>query len=351
MLPTMNEPVPPRPAMPRWLVGVFSVGAVIVAVPFAPWVVLAAWLGRYAKRVQLRILRFMPKRPELAATLSILAMVIIVVPIAALSASVIIDAIALVQQLLASDRGKTVLEQLAGGAPAPGGNATQHSFTSIEGIADLVRNQGERAWAIMTRVAGATAHFVIGVLILVTGMFGMIVEGEKWKAWMYKVAPFQPRTLDRLSDAFIETGRGLAYGIIGAGLIQAAVATIAFIVLQVPSALALGMLTLLFSVIPAVGTAIVWVPVAAGLAMTGRTGAAIILAVIGVAVIGSVDNLARPFLARRGKLALPGYVLLIAMFGGVELIGGWGLMLGPLVVRLAKEAIAIRAEPGDVITL
>jgi predicted PurR-regulated permease PerM len=64
-----------------------------------------------------------------------------------------------------------------------------------------------------------------------------------------------------------------------------------------------------------------------------------------VAVIGSVDNLARPWLARRGQLKLPSYVLLIAMFGGVELIGGWGLILGPLVVRLAKEAIAIRAEP------
>ena len=336
--------------MPRWLVAVLSIGSLIVAIPFAPWVVLAAWLGRYAKRVQLKILRHMPKRPELAATLSIVAMLIIVVPIAALSASVIIDAIALVQQLIASDQGKTVLEQLAGGTPPPGTDTTQHSFTSIEGMADLVRSQGERAWGILSRVAGATAHFVIGVLILITGMFGMIVEGDKWKAWMYKSAPFQPRTLDRMIDAFIETGRGLAYGIIGAGLIQSAVATIAFVVLQVPSALALGMLTLLFSVIPAVGTAIVWVPVAAGLAMTGRTGAAIALAVIGVAVIGSVDNLARPMLARRGKLALPGYVLLIAMFGGVELIGGWGLMLGPLVVRLAKEAIAIRAEPETVIT-
>ena len=46
----------------------------------------------------------------------------------------------------------------------------------------------------------------------------------------------------------------------------------------------------------------------------------------------------------RGQLQLPSYVTLIAMFGGVELLGGWGLMLGPLIVRLAKEAVLIRSE-------
>jgi predicted PurR-regulated permease PerM len=107
------------------------------------------------------------------------------------------------------------------------------------------------------------------------------------------------------------------------------------------------MLTLLFSVVPAIGTAIVWAPVAAGLALTGRTGAAIALAVIGVAVVGSVDNLARPWLAHRGKLQLPTWVVLTSMFGGVELLGAWGLVVGPLAVRLAKEALVISRQARD----
>jgi predicted PurR-regulated permease PerM len=115
----------------------------------------------------------------------------------------------------------------------------------------------------------------------------------------------------------------------------------------VPSALALGMLTLLFSVIPAIGTALVWVPVTAGLALTGRPGAAIALGIVGIALIGTVDNLARPYLARRGQLQLPTWVVLISMFGGVELIGGWGLLLGPLAVRLAKEALLIRSSASS----
>jgi len=106
----------------------------------------------------------------------------------------------------------------------------------------------------------------------------------------------------------------------------------------------LGLLTLLFSIVPLVGTAIVWVPVAAGLALTGRVGAGIGLAIYGVLVIGSIDNLARPWLARRGKLQLPTFVVLVSMFGAVELFGGWGVVFGPLLVRLAKEALEVRRE-------
>src|SRR5262249_37907949 len=161
------------------------------------------------------------------------------------------------------------------------------------------------------------------LLILVTGMYGVLVSGRGWYAWLEKHAPIAPANLARYGAAFIETGRGLWFGIVGAGMLQSLVATIAYLVLGVPSALALGLLTLLFSVIPAIGTALVWVPVAAGLAITGRTGAAIALGIIGVTLIGTVDNIARPFLTRRGQLQLPTWIVLIAMFGGVELIGGW----------------------------
>lgn len=341
----MLAPRMSRERMPRWLIGGLVIAAGILALPFAPWVILSVWLGRWAKRRLFGpLLRVLGKRPSLAASFTVVILLLVFVPIAALIASLTVDAIALVQQLMNSDAGKSVLEQLAGG-PKPGAQVTQHAMTSPEGIADLVRTQGARAWTIATQVAGATAHFVIGVLILVTGIFGLLLEGDKWYAWIEDNAPFQTTTVRRLADAFIETGKGLAYGIVGAGLIQAIIATIAYLIIGVPSALALGMLTLIFSVIPAIGTAIVWVPVTIGLALADRTGAAIGLGLVGIFAIGSVDNLARPFLARRGHLALPSYVLLIAMFGGVELIGGWGLVLGPLVVRLAKEAIAIRGEP------
>jgi hypothetical protein len=66
-----------------------------------------------------------------------------------------------------------------------------------------------------------------------------------------------------------------------------------------------------------------------GLALTDRGGAALALAVCGLAVIGTVDNLVRPLLARPGSLRLPTYVVLVAMFAGVQVIGAWGLLVAP----------------------
>jgi len=331
-----------RDPIPRWLLAILCVGAAIAVAPFTPWVVLALWLGMFAERIHAPLSRLMRGRSRISATLTVLLFTVVVVPIAALTASLVIDAVNLVQGLLTSEEAKTVLERLAGGGSDP--TRPHHDVTSMQGLVDLLMSQGERAWAILKQVAGAAAHVVIGLLILVSGIYGVLVEGKDWYAWLEKHAPCAPTTVHRFAAAFVETGRGMAFGIVGAGLIQSIVATITYLILGVPQALALGMLTLMFSVIPAVGTAIVWIPVAAGLALTDRTGAAVALAIIGVGVIGTVDNLARPYLAKRGKLQLPTYVVLISMFGGIELMGGWGLIMGPLVVRLAKEAVLIRSE-------
>lgn len=319
-----------------WIVLVLVVAAAIVIVPFAPWAILALWLGLYATRIHGPLTRRLGDRPRLAAALTTSLLALIALPIAAVIASMIDDAVLLVRNVLASDRTTAVFEQLV---QSGGGQGGEH-----QSITGMLAGQGDRAWAIARQVMGATAHVVIGLLILVAGIYGLLVEGRGWWAWIEGHSTVAPDHLRRFAHAFRETGRGLWFGVVGAGAIQAAAATIAFFILGVPHALPLGLLTLIFSVIPAVGTAIIWVPVAAGLALVGRTEAAIAMAAIGVFVISAIDNLARPWLARRGELALPSWVVLLAMFGGIELIGGWGLLFGPLVVRLAKEALAIRGE-------
>lgn len=325
-------------ALPRWLVGMLCVASFAIALPFAPWIILAVWLGLAGGYLHRPLCRRFGGRSGLAALVTLFAMLLLLLPVAIVIASLILDAIGLVQGALASGRASALFQHLASASGSGGPE------TSLHGVIDLVRNQGQQAWSIVSHVAGVAAHIVIGVVILVVGIYGVMVDGRTWYAWIERHAPCAPSELERLTAAFVETGRGMAYGVVGAGLIQSIIATVAYLVLGVPSAFALGMLTFMFSVVPAIGTAMVWIPVAIGLALTGQTTAAIILAVIGVAVIGTVDNFSRPYLARLGKLELPSYVVLVAMFGGIALIGGWGLILGPLVVRLAKEALALRTE-------
>lgn len=327
-----------------WTVIALVVAAGLVITPFLPWIVLALWLGLYARKIHGPLTDRLRGRSGLAATLTVSLLLVIALPIAAVVTSIVFDLIALVQRLLESNQAQAMLVRLVQGNGTDTTPDARQVLESGEGIIDLLKAQGGRAWTIASQVAGAAAHFVIGLLIMVTGMYGVLVNGRDWYAWLEDHGPLPAAHLERYGHAFIETGRGLWFGIVGAGMIQSIVATAAYLIIGVPSALALGMLTLLFSVIPAIGTALVWVPVTAGLAITGQTTAAIALGAVGVFVIGTIDNVARPWLARRGQLQLPTWMVLIAMFGGIELIGGWGLLLGPLVLRLAKEALLIRSS-------
>ncbi|MBA3819394.1 MAG: AI-2E family transporter [Deltaproteobacteria bacterium] len=341
-----------RTRLPTWLLAVLVFAAGYMFYPFLPWMALALWLGLYGRRVHEPLTRRLGGRAGLSATITVSLLLVIVLPIAAVVTTLVFDAIALVQELADSEQARAVFVKLVqnGNSGDPTGPRVQNpeeAMGAAQGAMDLIMAQGGRAWSIFQSLAGMAAHFVIGLLIMVTGMYGVLVEGRDWFIWLERHTPLQPEHFRRFGEAFMETGRGLWYGIVGAGLLQSIVATVAYLVLGVPSALALGMLTLLFSVIPAIGTAIVWVPVTAGLALTGRPLAALGLGIIGFAVIGTVDNLARPWLAHRGKLQLPTWLVLVSMFGGIELIGAWGLLLGPLLVRLAKEALVISREARD----
>ena len=88
----------------------------------------------------------------------------------------------------------------------------------------------------------------------------------------------------------------------------------------------------LMSLIPSVGSAIVWVPAAAALAITGDVGKAIALTVVGV-VIGLVDNALRPILVGRDA-GMPDYMILLSTLGGIAAFGISGLVIGPVVAGL-----------------
>lgn len=300
--------------------------------PFVSWILIALWAAVLIRPAHARLAARLGGRPRLAAMLTTLALVLFVTPLIVLLASLADDAVELVRRVLATDR----VQALLGQAPArPGGGG---------GLLGLAISQGGRAWTLAQGVAGTAAHAVLGLLIAIWGIDVVLVDGARWSAWLEAHAPIAPEAFRRLAGATIETGRGLFFGILGAGLAQAVVATAFYVGLGVPQALALGALTLACSIIPAIGTAMVWVPVALALWLGDRPTAAIVMAAGGVLVIGTIDNFVRPYLARKGRLQLPTFVVALAMFGGIAALGARGLLLGPLILRLAKEVLAIGRE-------
>jgi predicted PurR-regulated permease PerM len=302
---------------------------------------LAGWFAALTEP-WLERLRFLGGKRRAAAALLVAFFLLLLVPLALLVVALIGSAADLVRVLQTSEGARSALQSLVSG----NGEGASLADVSASGVADMVRTQGERAWKLASAVAGAATRATIGLLIFVIGAYVMLAYARETRDWLYDHSPLVPKHSRRIGAAFVETGRGLVVGVGLTALVQGVLSTGVYLVLGIPRALLLGLLTTVAALIPTIGTALVWIPVAAGLAIAGRTTEAIILAAIGVGVISTVDNFLRPALSRWGKLEMPMFVVMVAMFGGLAVVGAWGLALGPLAVRLALEGLKILREDG-----
>ncbi|HEU4537534.1 MAG TPA: AI-2E family transporter [Polyangiaceae bacterium] len=341
----LPEPAPPPAARRRRpmrdAATLFAVGALVVLVPLWVPLVLAAWSAHLARGPYLALAKRLGNRTWAAALLTLALALALLAPVVLIALSLASEANDLVARLTgaasASEFLKGIVTREAGGGA--GGVDPRR-------LLDLAREHGQRGATTLRSLGGTLTSGAINLVVFLFGSYALLVDGPRYYRWALDHAPIARPHAHRLANAFAETGRGLVVGVGLTALVQGALATIAYVALGVPQAPLLGLVTCFTALVPALGTSIVWVPVAAGLALTGRTGAALVLCGVGVGVIAIVDNVLRPVLARYGKLDLSVFVLLIAMFGGLAVAGAWGLILGPLLVRLGKEALVIAREEG-----
>jgi predicted PurR-regulated permease PerM len=193
-------------------------------------------------------------------------------------------------------------------------------------------------------VARASASATIGLLVFVAALYTFTVDGERIGAWLEEHAPIPRAAVARLVGAFFETGRGLIVASGGTAVVQGAVATLAYVAIGIPQALLLGPLTAICALVPFVGTGLVWIPLAIELAAAGQYWRAGVVVCVGAVIHSLIDNFVRPMLARYGRLTLPTFLVLVSMLGGLAAFGATGALLGPLLVRLCVESLAIISE-------
>lgn len=305
----------------------------LILLPFWPALVLATWTGAGARQWMKPFRKLTGERHRAAAVLTVLTVLLIIAPLIALGLAIANDAQLLVEKTFASQEAQSLLRSLV--SPGEGGELS---------IMELVRSQGSRAWVLLSSISSTAAKILLNALAYTVMTYVVLADGPALYKWVERNGPLRPHVLGRLTAAFHETGRGLVFGVLGAGVIQGVTAGLIFFFLDVPRPIVLGFLTIIGSIIPSIGSTLVWAPVAAGLAFAGQTTSAIILVALGLGVISTIDNLFRPLLSRRANLALPAFMVLLSMLGGILLIGAWGFLAGPLVARLSKEVLLIGAE-------
>jgi predicted PurR-regulated permease PerM len=126
--------------------------------------------------------------------------------------------------------------------------------------------------------------------------------------------------------------------------VQGLLVGVAFWAAGLANAVFWGVVTIIVAILPVVGSGLIWGPGAAALALAGRPGPAIALAIWGVFVVGNVDNVIRPFVFRRWARIHP-FITVIGAFAGINWFGLLGLLIGPLAISYFFELIRMyRAE-------
>ncbi len=209
---------------------------------------------------------------------------------------------------------------------------------------------GLRAGVTQALAIGSSAFgfFVaLGVMLYMT--FFLLRDHRKLSRRIGESVPLRPEQRHDLFEKFTVVIRATIKGSIVVAIVQGLIGGIVFWALGIQAALLWGVVMGLLSLLPAIGTALVWVPVAIYLFAIGDVTKGIILVLCGVLIIGMVDNVLRPILVGKDT-AMPDWVVLIATLGGIAVMGINGFIIGPVIAAMFIASWAIftdarRAEP------
>jgi predicted PurR-regulated permease PerM len=183
-----------------------------------------------------------------------------------------------------------------------------------------------------SRRAGSWEVLFHTVLMLLAFYF-LLVDGPLLVRWLWSVSPLQARQTEELLTEFHNVATGSIVGNVATALLQGVLAGIGFAIFGVGHAFFFGMLTAVASFVPVIGTAIVWIPGVAMLALTGHPGTATGFAIWCLVGVVGAEHAAKPFILRAtsgGEMHTG--LMFLALLGGLEVFGLLGVILGPLIV-------------------
>ena len=308
----------------------------LVAQPFIPAIAWALALAVVAVPVQRRLERKV--RPSLAAAASVLAVgVVIVAPVLFVGQYMVREATRafgwLSEQLQSGEWLATLQQQprLAGVVQWLQESADLEAvMQSAGGMA------AEKAPAFLTGSAWAVAQTVLTLFFV----FFFLRDRTQLLDGVRSVIPLSDREVTGLFTRVHDTILTTVWANVATSAVQGTLGGLIFWLLGLPAPLVWGFAMFVFSLVPTLGSFVVWAPAAAYLALTGSLGKAAILTAWGLGPVGMIDNLLYPLLIRT-RLQLHTLTAFVAVVGGVLAFGASGLVLGPVGVAVAQTLAPI----------
>lgn len=189
----------------------------------------------------------------------------------------------------------------------------------------------------LAATAKGTAEFFLTIFIMLIAMAYFLTEGRTLLDAALRFTPLTEDDKEEMLKIVLSVGRATMKGTVVIGIVQGGLGGIAFWVAGVQGAMFWAAVMAVSSVIPSVGTALVWVPMVGFMALSGQVGAAVGVGLWCAIVVGSADNILRPLLIGKDT-EMPDIVVMLTTFGGIALFGATGILLGPIIGALYMTA-------------
>ncbi|WP_339822114.1 AI-2E family transporter [uncultured Parasphingorhabdus sp.] len=322
------------------LLVIVSLAFAVLVEPFFGAIVWGVVVAVLFRPVYERLLGYLPGRTNLAAVITlVLILLLVVVPTILLGMALAQEAASLYVRVQDGDIDfGTVFEAFERSLPhwmqvqlaAYGYN----DFAAIR--AEIEQSISAILEFLVTRslsVGQGAFQFLLSLGVMMYLTFFLLRDGRVLAERIDQIIPLSEENGQILKEKFLVVIRATIKGSLIIAIIQGSLGGLVFWALDIRGALLWAVLMGIFSLIPAIGTGFVWLPVALFLFITGDVWQGVVLILCGVFVISMVDNLVRPTLVGRDT-RMPDYVVLISTLGGLQLFGINGIVIGPLVAAL-----------------
>ena len=348
-----KTPAPAEPFEDRVFLGFLAVATLAMAWIASPfygailWALVAVIL--FAP-VMDRIARRMPKRKNSAAALTLLMIIaVVIIPTISVSSLLIDEALGTYAKIQSRqiDFGK-LFADLQNGIPAPVTALLDRfgfgDFAAIQQKFSSVITSGLRLAAAQAVDVGQGAFgFAMGMGIMLYLTFFLLRDGRQLTRTISQAVPLHADKKAALFNKFTTVIRATIKGSIIVAIVQGLLGGLIFWFLGINAALLWGVVMGFLSLVPAIGTGLIWLPVAIYLLATGSIWQGVTLVLCGVFVISMVDNVLRPILVG-ADTRMPDYIVLISTLGGIGVMGINGFIVGPVIAAMFIAAWEIFAD-------
>lgn len=315
-----------------------SVGFLLILKPFFGTIFWACAIAVIFYPLQQRLQKALKGRTNISALLTLCACILIVIlPVIFLATSVVKEGADMYQRLQSGEINPAQqIEKIR--TAFPGLQTTFEKFgVDIVKLKETAMSFAMSSGKLLAQQALSfgqnTFKLVLNICLMLYLTFFLLRDGTRLLELLIRALPLGDARERLLFAKFGEVTRATIKGNLVVAIVQGSLGGFIFWILGIPGALLWGLLMAVASLIPAVGPALIWLPVSIYLAAVGDTTSAIILVAFGVGIIGLVDNILRPILVGRDT-KLPDYIVLLSTLGGLGLFGINGFVIGPLVAAL-----------------